>query len=99
MKLDNLSDILTAIKEKTIEYGPDKEYCFSVDEDGELVLLQRNDAISPYQKDIDAEGEERTQWPANSSDGEVIWKQYTGEGRGLVITEMFLKAIGIEYQG
>lgn len=97
--MNNLKDILTAIEQQTIEYGINKQYCFVTDEDGELVFLKRNDKMSAHQKDLDADGEQRNQWPENSYDGEIIWTQYTGEQRGLIITEMFLNALQIEYQG
>ena len=98
-KLDSLKDILHAIITKDIDYGENKEYCFITDEDGELVLLKRNDATSQHQKDLDESEEIRDHWPENRYDGDIIWKVRTGNNRGLDITEMFFKALNIKIAG
>jgi hypothetical protein len=98
-ELNSLKKILDAIKNKDINYGINKEYCFVSDEDGELIFLKRNDAKSEHQRELDKHHETRHNWPENHYDGEVLWKHYTGEGRGLVITDMFLQALDIECAG
>lgn len=97
--LTNLKGILTAIRNKEIDYGMNKEYCFVTDHDGELVFLQRDDENSAHQKDLDKYEEVRGHWPENGYDGKVIWSAETGLSRGLHITEEFLNALDVEFLG
>lgn len=94
MDLTTLASILSAIQQKEIDYGIDRDYCFVIDEDGYLVFLKRDRDVH-----MDIDGEKMSQWPVNSSDGEKIWYQETTENRGLRITTEFLGALSIKYLG
>ena len=39
--LNSFENILQAIQNENIDYGKNKEYCFSIDEDGYLIFLKR----------------------------------------------------------
>jgi len=96
-RLDSLKNIIQAIKDKSIDYGENRQYFLVLDEDGELVLIKRSDDKRdrdvPMDESIDFDN---LDWPTGRYDGETVWKMRTGENRGTTITEQFLEILKIQ---
>ena len=97
ISLESFEDILHAIQNKNIDYGINKDFCFVISEDGNLVFLRRKRGHEKYQEFASTYEEEH--WPCNEYDGEEILNMSTGDNRGIDITEKFLDFLNITYQG